>query len=92
MFTAFSHNSQMNGQKAAVASGTQMASFCSGFAGGQFHCALTPILDTITVVSIFVFLGVEVFVRVAKLLAQTRFIILARADRAEAPERQLLTI
>ena len=93
MGTSFAYVAHMDRQNAAVAHGTEAASFCPGFNGWQFYRALALILDTILMVSIFAIVGVEGLVWAAGLLLTgVLLIMLARICRAEAPKKRLLTM
>ena len=82
---------QMN---ASANRGTEAASSCpERFRGRESRFALTLILDTMVMVSIFAILGAaEAVLAAVLLLAGVLQIMLARICQAGAPKRRLLSI
>lgn len=84
----------MTRENTSASCGAEAASSCSDCRDARKSCpALTLILDTMVMVSIFAILGVVGGVLAALLLlAGVLLIMLARIIRAGAPKRRLLTI
>ena len=83
----------MTRENTSASCGAEAASSCSDRRDARKSCpALTLILDTMAMVSVFAFLGVLELVLAAFLLLAGLLIILARVGRAGAPKRQLLSI